>query len=126
MSENLQDLQDYIQYQFEDFKSFKLALFLNSGEVLVKFAVGDVEKNFIDNLISNIQTQNSGSFYLENHEFSLQTSSGKLLEFKNSESESEKIFALKKEENLMIVYCTGSSVDKDQERIKELIMDLFN
>ncbi|PIC54230.1 hypothetical protein B9Z55_003566 [Caenorhabditis nigoni] len=124
MSENLQDLQDYIQYQFEDFKSFKLALFLNSGEVLVKFAVGDVEKDFIDNLISNIQTQNSGSFHLENREFSLQTPSGNLLEFENSES--EKIFALKNGENLMIVYCSGSTVDKDQERIKELIMDLFN
>ncbi|UMM14984.1 hypothetical protein L5515_002593 [Caenorhabditis briggsae] len=124
MSENLQDLEDYIQYQFEDFKSFKLALFLNSGQVSVKFSTGEIDKNFIDNLISEIQTKNSGSFHLENREFSLQTSSEKLLEFKHSES--EKIFALKNGENLMIVYCSGSTVDKDQERIKELIMDLFN
>ena len=44
MSEQLQDLEDYIQYQFDDIPSFKLAVFLNSEEIKVKTVVGEVEE----------------------------------------------------------------------------------
>lgn len=44
MCETVQDLEDYIQYQFDDIASFKLAIFLSSGEIQVKFALGQVEQ----------------------------------------------------------------------------------
>lgn len=50
MSEEKQDLEDYIQYNFDGIPSFKLALFLNSGKIEVKFAFGKVEEVFFSGL----------------------------------------------------------------------------
>ncbi|EGT31333.1 hypothetical protein CAEBREN_12775 [Caenorhabditis brenneri] len=122
--EQLQDLEDYIQYQFDDIPSFKLALFLNSGEIKVKIAIGEVEKNLIDSLISNNLHDPPTSFYLGTYNFSQQSNSGKLLKY-TTDSLSPRIYALTKDENTLIVYCCGTTLDGDEGRVVELMTDLL-
>uniref|UniRef100_A0A1I7T4Q1 Roadblock/LC7 domain-containing protein n=1 Tax=Caenorhabditis tropicalis TaxID=1561998 RepID=A0A1I7T4Q1_9PELO len=111
----LQDVQDYIQYQFEDFSSFKLAVFLNSGEIKVK--VGD--QNLLENLLSSIGTQN---FRLDDQEFNLEKETPGLKEF-TTESGSSRVFLAENRENVLIVYCNGNK--KDEPKIRELITDFL-
>ncbi|KAF1771553.1 hypothetical protein GCK72_003380 [Caenorhabditis remanei] len=127
MAEQLQDLEDYIQYQFDDIPSFKLAVFLNSEEIKVKTVVGEVEENLISTLISSVHDhQTPENFHLGSHIFSKDTlkSNEKLLEY-SSESDSPRVFVVKRNDNLLIVYCCGTSCEKDQGRVRELMLELL-
>ncbi|CAL2028096.1 unnamed protein product [Caenorhabditis brenneri] len=121
--EQLQDLKDYIQYQFDDIPSFKLALFLSCGEFKVKIAIGEVEENLIESLSSNNLHDSPASFHLGRHIFS-QQSSGKLLKY-TTDSPSPRIYSLTKDENTLIVYCCGTTLDGDEGRVVELMTDLL-
>ncbi|CAI2294643.1 unnamed protein product [Caenorhabditis sp. 36 PRJEB53466] len=124
MSEEKQDLEDYIQYNFDDIPSFKLALFLANGKIEVKVALGEVEENFLEGIRKASTSSTLGaSVHIGEREFVRKSLESDKIYVAASESSS--IFMQSVAENTFVVYCCGVSCDKDEHRIRELIHGLM-